>query len=62
MTSFSFRFEQLPGGTMLMRMAHGVSKDATAAERQLHDHVWNSMADYCGRNKIGLVSEPEGAI
>lgn len=43
MTSFAFTIEQEPSGTLTMRMEHDLTKDATDAERQLHDRIWNAM-------------------
>ena len=58
MTAFSFTFEQSPGGTMLMRMKHGIPRNATAAEGELHNRVWSRLVGYAARNKIAVVVEP----
>ena len=59
MTSFSFNIEQTQGGTMLLRMRHGSSNDATDAERRLHDRLWQGVIALGEREKIGLVIEPQ---
>ena len=59
MTSFSFTISQLPAGTMLLRMRHGSSNDATDAERRLHDRLWQGVVTLGEREKIGLVIEPQ---
>lgn len=58
MTSFAFTIEQEPSGTLTMRMEHDLTKDATDAERQLHDRIWTAMVALGGREKICIIAQP----